>query len=432
MQRLLYLLTILLFTFTSLRGQTRMVAEVWYKYDGDLSKYVLGDSIIYKYSNGRGGAIGEVMHYDTSIQYFNRTTGIGLWFKHTQGFNLFGLVASNSEDFWDETNSQPPAWRHNEYEKFVYGPNGRVHIDSMFVYNGAGIIRPNTAGVNQYNDFDKITDSFIYLNNWSTTLWDTQIHCHYIYDNLGRLSQEICRESLGKNMTDRMRYTYSYLGNSALPIYRADEYYNGNNNWLALNAKYYVYNTRGNLFKEYDLVRPYTGAGMDTLQCTTYFYGADQNIIEVKTQMFSKSTQAWYNTGRTLYTYNADGHRTSQINQGWDKDLNQYAPYPFSDSWFYYYETYTPSAVTELKLQGGALQLYPIPANNILNVNIDWDVPQAYTLTITDMQGCIIMQYSSKEEQQAVDISTLPIGIYNLILKGDKGGVQHNKFSVVK
>ncbi len=88
--------------------------------------------------------------------------------------------------------------------------------------------------------------------------------------------------------------------------------------------------------------------------------------------------------------------------------------------------------VTELKKQGGTLQLYPVPANNTLNVSINWKEAQPYTLTIADMQGRVNMQYNSKNTNETIDVSMLPEGVYNIILKGDKGAVQHGRFSVVR
>ncbi|RYE26219.1 MAG: T9SS type A sorting domain-containing protein [Sphingobacteriales bacterium] len=91
-----------------------------------------------------------------------------------------------------------------------------------------------------------------------------------------------------------------------------------------------------------------------------------------------------------------------------------------------------PTSVAKLQQQGGTLKVYPVPASNTLNVAVNWDTEQSYTLTIADMMGRVVIQSAENSEQSTVDVTQLAAGAYNIILKGDKGSVQHSKFTIVR
>ncbi|RYE26222.1 MAG: T9SS type A sorting domain-containing protein [Sphingobacteriales bacterium] len=98
----------------------------------------------------------------------------------------------------------------------------------------------------------------------------------------------------------------------------------------------------------------------------------------------------------------------------------------------YVKEAPLPNGVHELaNAQNGALKLYPVPANNTLNIDIDGLQPQAYALSVIDMQGRILLQQTVNSKHSTVNITALPAGAYTLMLKGDTG-IQHSRFTIVR
>lgn len=79
------------------------------------------------------------------------------------------------------------------------------------------------------------------------------------------------------------------------------------------------------------------------------------------------------------------------------------------------------------------MQIYPVPAVNYLNVNIELINLEATQLRIIDANGKVISidNYNTKVIQTRIDITTLPAGIYYLEF-GNKSGRTLEKFVVVR
>lgn len=80
-----------------------------------------------------------------------------------------------------------------------------------------------------------------------------------------------------------------------------------------------------------------------------------------------------------------------------------------------------------------AMQVYPVPAVNYLNVNIELNNVESTQLRIVDTNGKVIstLNYNAKEIKTQIDVTTLSAGIYYLEF-GNKNGRTLEKFIVVR
>lgn len=73
--------------------------------------------------------------------------------------------------------------------------------------------------------------------------------------------------------------------------------------------------------------------------------------------------------------------------------------------------------------------LYPNPTNDELTINITATLP--YTISIINTTGQTIQKLQTDKQQQTIDVSRMPAGVYNVCITGSDGGRVNNKIVVV-
>ena len=130
----------------------------------------------------------------------------------------------------------------------------------------------------------------------------------------------------------------------------------------------------------------------------------------------------WDNIMQFTNTYNGYNQLTSKIGESWNiVGTFEFAlGDPMSN---YYYETYTPSNVSVKNVAGNTseVNIYPVPAQNMLHVDLNWNEAQAATITIYDVQGRIMRQWDAPNGTQyysAVSVDNLATGTYFVKING--------------
>jgi hypothetical protein len=136
---------------------------------------------------------------------------------------------------------------------------------------------------------------------------------------------------------------------------------------------------------------------------------------------------------RVSHTYNTYNQRTQELNQEWNKA--GYWNNLVEDQLFkYYYEEYTLN-IDEKALAQGTAQVYPIPANSIINLMAKWDLAQNFTTKIYDIQGKLLMQWNVANTSQystILDVSNFASGSYIVEFRGSNSPQSiKQKFNVV-
>ncbi len=86
----------------------------------------------------------------------------------------------------------------------------------------------------------------------------------------------------------------------------------------------------------------------------------------------------------------------------------------------FYYEQYDPTEVSTL-IAGADINVYPVPAADNMNVVLNWDEPQDFALSLTDMSGRTVYYQSERAQRnynKAISVSNLPAGNYVLSVAG--------------
>lgn len=91
---------------------------------------------------------------------------------------------------------------------------------------------------------------------------------------------------------------------------------------------------------------------------------------------------------------------------------------------FYKYEL--PVGINDPDNSSARYQVYPLPAANTLNIS---EVINAGSITITDLNGKKAMNKKVNAGTNAIDISSIPPGMYILMIT-DKGGVYKTTFTI--
>jgi hypothetical protein len=76
------------------------------------------------------------------------------------------------------------------------------------------------------------------------------------------------------------------------------------------------------------------------------------------------------------------------------------------------------SGIPPKDVENNGVTIWPIPASNILNMQLDSDISAELNLQIRDIGGRLIQLWKMSESQTQLDISDLKPGVYMLILSG--------------
>ena len=298
---------------------------------------------------------------------------------------------------------------------------------------------------------------------WDTAanIWDTSRVSHWTYNGAGQISSEY--EISNPHLSTGIGFLYSYdsLGrvDSTTLLNAADSLI-----WLADGLEAYTYDSLGRLTVLSQLIPDSTG--WENHQRRVYIYNSANDMVLMLNQVSEPS--GWTNWIRQLYSYDAYHHDTLDITQDtsagrWINSSRYQAAYDsyglitwsattawdtagggswlpnFEDNmYFYYYQLYTPDttvttgvATTESQAD---LRIYPVPAADMLSLDVKWQEAQPATAAIYDVSG---RKYTEWQLPNAlsyhgyVPLSMLPAGAYILSIKGTSGTISRS-FDVMR
>jgi hypothetical protein len=82
--------------------------------------------------------------------------------------------------------------------------------------------------------------------------------------------------------------------------------------------------------------------------------------------------------------------------------------------------------VKNVSANGGEANVYPVPAQSVLNVDLKWDVAQTADITIFDAQGRVVRHWetpSSTSYTSSVSLDNMSAGVYFLSINGTEGKI---------
>jgi hypothetical protein len=121
------------------------------------------------------------------------------------------------------------------------------------------------------------------------------------------------------------------------------------------------------------------------------------------------------------YTYNSYNQPLTATVQHWNPTTLVWDPN--ADGQRYYYETYT-TGINNISSINGKADIYPVPATSTCSIAVNWDEPQAFTISVVDMTGKVCSTLAVPECHQyttSISVATLPAGNYIVKIAGAKG-----------
>lgn len=341
---------------------------------------------------------GNNMRLSDTLKNWN--TGNNQWVnqvRRTRTFdgnnNLLSLVIEN----WDVNNSQ---WMN--VSAFYYAYNGNNQTDEKSLVWDGGLSQWDSAGWRHYdwntnNQWDTITN-YVYSGTWTPT---SQIY--FLYDGNNNNTEQWSRvwNSTLNQYETNMNWQMDYDGNNYKTTDTAYYWDDVNNAWYTSTQNNYWYDGNGNLAKwivmEYDTANAvYRNISYDTMAYNSFNQGTYTRRLS-------------WNTG------------TNDWGQTNDRE------------YYYYYELYTASAA-HLAKNAGELKLFPSPAMGSVNVDVKWNEPQDFTISIYDMQGRQLRQWSEKATSQYrknIPLAGMAAGTYLLQVRS-KDATTQGRFVILQ
>ena len=419
MKRKMLLLTLALpvILCQNLQAQTssRLVASSDYTSNG--ASLNVNDSTSYTYySNNRGGDLMHTMKYDVATSWnFVGDTAFNYNQNRLQTFDANNNILTNITQNWSGT-----GWANSTNVVYTYNTSGQI---STIVYQSWGgitwvntsedVYSYNTAGqlyLDQSNTWNSLTSSFL---PGSQKI--------YYYDGTGRLLQEVDQTyNSGSGLydyTSQILYTYSATTNTTT-------YSNWSGSAFVNNYMYTdTYDGSGDLLT--DLYQTYNGSAW--VNQVLHVYSAFTSTmpgVEIDQIWDTTGGGTWDNVKKYMYSYNGFGQMTSSVGESWNEGVGwEFAA--GDPTAYYYYSGYTASVKTVVANNGSA-NLYPVPAQNVLHIDLNWNEAQSATISMYDMAGTEVNKMNVPFGSQfsgAISVNNLADGMYVISINGTQGQI---------
>ena len=419
MKRKMLLLTLALpvILCQNLQAQTssRLVASSDYSSDG--ASLNVNDSTSYTYySNNRGGDLTHTMKYDVATNMnFVGDTAFNNNLNYLQTFDANNNILTTITQVWSSG-----AWVNSTNIVYSYNAAGQIASKVYQSWGGASWVNTseevysyNTAGelyLDQTNVWNSLTSSFL-----------PSSQNIYYYDGTGRLLQEVDQTynsvSGLYDYTSQILYTYSLITNTTT-------YSNWTGSAFVNNYMYTdTYDSTGDLLT--DLYQTFNGSAWvnQVLHVYSGFSGTMPGV-EIDQIWDTTGGGTWDNVKKYMYAYNGFGQMTSSVGESWNPGVGW--EFASGDPTSYYYYASYSAAVKNVVTNNGSVNLYPVPAQNILHVDLNWNEAQSATISMYDMTGREVNKMSVPFGSQfsgAISVNNLADGMYVIRIEGTQGQI---------
>lgn len=231
--------------------------------------------------------------------------------------------------------------------------------------------------------------------------------------------------------------------------------YDYNEQWNGTSWESHGFTTNG--YNGNDLVsrlyQHWSGNNWMNSSYDTIFYQNGKRSFSI-TQGWSGLQSAWVTSGVDSFTYDSAGNQTRHVVYGnWSSTMNRYqygqdslSVYnayhqpilreykswnDFQNQWGwpgngilwskYFYETYTAAYIYEADATSCQIQLFPVPASDLLHLEITTETPQPAIISLYSMSGDLALQWKENDISdlhKVISLAHLANGFYVLVVKG--------------
>ncbi len=423
MKRKMLLLTLAIPVLLSQNAQaqtsSRLIAQAHWSSNG--ATLNANDSTAYSYSNGRGGDLNHLLKYDQSTNWIVDTGVYNNNYYYLQSFDANNNLLSTITQYWNGT-----AWVNWTNVLYTYNSNNTKATAIYQSWGGASWVN-NSQDVYSYNTTNQLfSDQNNVWNGLSMTFTPNTLKI-YTYDASSNLISEVDQQySTGSGWTYTNEALYTYSGTELLTsTYNSWSGSAWVSNYMYTNS----YDTSGDLLT--NLYQTYSGTAWvnQSLKVFSNFTATGSNLAQTETDQTWDTTGSgsWSNVNQYTYSYNSYGQMTSSIGESWNVGVG----WEFASgdpAAFYYYQTYSTinTGVKTVVNNAGNVNIYPVPAQNILNIDLTWAQAQTATIAIYDMNGRQINTLNVPMGTQyhgAVSVNNLADGMYVVRIDGTQGQI---------
>jgi len=277
-----------------------------------------------------------------------------------------------------------------------------------------------------YDASNNLTEYITQTWNTGTSLWVDETDELYTYTSANKIATDINRTwNTGTSMWDNTNQTlnnYDASNNLILSVYQT--WNSGTSAWDNNSEDTYTYDAMGDQLTDVSQTWNSGTSSWDNNSQKTYSgFVAQQPSTEIE-QDWNSGSLAYVNSEETLNTYNSFNQITYTYNENWNAG-GFWEETTGNTASAYGYQSYA-TKVQNISNIGGEAQVFPVPASNMLSMEITWDVPQAFAITITDQQGKPVKHWEVATSQQynnSISVNTLPPGNYILKIDGSAGAI---------
>ena len=360
-------------------------------------------------------------------------------------FNLSGqkVVTKVLDETWTGS-----SWQNSTLQSNSYDASGYLTGSISQSWNASALIWVNVSQYVYANNTDG-TANQITIQSWDgISAWNTTNRLTYTYNSSKKVLTELSELYLGSawQNTSLKTNTYNvsgYLTNSltqswdiasstyknsaqanytnnanGTPSQVINQTWNGVNAWTNSLRFTYTYNASGKILTT--VVDQWLSGNWVSLQKESNTYDGSGYLTNVLSQLWNSGTSNWGNNTQSNYSNNTDGTPHQVINQSWDG----ISAWINSDRMTFTYSLTT--GISELTNKAD-FTIYPNPAYDVINVKADINI-NGSVYSITNQAGMVLLKGKITNENTSIDISSLDNGIYFLHF----GETNQNTYKLIK
>lgn len=393
---------------------SRLTAQAHWIHNGaEFKRY---DSTAYNYlSTSRGGDLNSQLKFDEGTSWIfvmgDTQNNNQRWI---QEFDASNNLTTSVEQNWDMVLM---TWANTFKSIYTYNANNTKATMIRQHWDGTSAWITDSKNTYSYNAAGKLEQD--QYATWDGTAYTLQSDVTYYYDAAGNKINETGRDwsTTTPVYTNRINYTYNTSN-------KLKTLTNGNwsgTAWTDVDMYTHEYDTAGN--KVSTLHSIWNGTAFQNERLSIYASFTGGNPATETVQMWDTTgTGSWKDTYHYTNTYN-NGKLASSTRQSYDNSIPGWVSASGDTKANYYYGTFV--SVKSVSNNGGTATLFPVPAESMLNIQLNWNRAQAATVIIADMQGRVVKTTSVAAGQNNIsfNVADLADGIYMVNINGAEGQI---------
>lgn len=414
---------------SSFAQQPLLKAEAYYQKSG--GSYILKDSAEFIHGSGHTSVAAQkersylldlrlTYKYDTGYWYLQSTGPIKKQARFIGIYDGNDSLIEYQDDLYDAVNN---TFNKNYRHRYIYNSNHQIDsIQGEEWKNVSAVYANERMWKYNYDGNNMLSEIVLTMWNGTSNIWENGSIDSFWYDGAGRelKYRQMSWDKTNSVYNENYKFIHEYNGSGQKVL--DSNFANGT---LSNTHKFY-YDGMGRLsidssFGSSNGVTIYTGK-------TDYTYDANGNLVQTDIHYWDKNNNVSVHRYKNYSYYNSYNQLTKQDgeqwnNSGWEKSLSYR---------LLYYEM--PNSVKDATATKEAIALYPIPATTYTNLEMNFDKPTNFSVIVFDMQGRTVKQFTDKAEghyKKNIIVQDMPAGQYMLQVKMNSDAISKN-FTVIR